>query len=43
MTMPTRAAETGAMPVIRPARPGPRVATAVYQKTNAATVTSSAR
>jgi hypothetical protein len=41
--MPVRAAETGAIPVIRPAFPGPRAATAEYQRMNAAAVTMTAR
>ncbi len=39
---PVSAAETGAMPVSRPTRPGPSADTAEYQSTNAATVTSTA-
>src|ERR1700726_3026822 len=41
--IPVIAAATGAIPVIRPARPGPRAATAEYHRTNAATVTRTAR
>src|SRR4051794_38163003 len=40
---PVTAADTGAMPVNRPARPAPSVDTAEYQRTNATAVTRTAR
>lgn len=40
---PVAAAETGAMPVSRPARAEPRRSTQVYQRTNATAVTATAR